>query len=156
MPMIFPRSILYPVLVFFLSGIGWTAHHYYHQTIFWRERMQVADERINQQVMMLDELRRQQQILAELDSRLTEELRDEVNENTFLHHQLATGARRLHVTGRCATSQKDSAATGSMGDGETIEVAGNTGQDILHLRESIIRDRKKLIYLQEYVMTSCH
>lgn len=155
MSMIFPRSILYLILGLAVSGMGVAVHHYYQQALLWREKALLADERISQQAAILEKARQQQHILAELDTRLIEELSHEENDNTVLRHQLITGAQRLRIAGHCASPHHQSSAASSVGHGTTVEIAGNTGQDILTLREGIIHDRKKLIYLQEYIKRVC-
>lgn len=138
-----------------LTVLGGGMNHYYQSSLRWQAQLRVAEKVARQRTETIERIQLRQQENAAIDKRLTEELRHEENENTLLRHQLATGARRLRIAGRC--SPVDSGTpTGSLGYGASAEVSGDTGQDILILRQNILRDRKKLIYLQEYIRETCH
>ncbi|MMZ51656.1 Bacteriophage lysis protein [compost metagenome] len=137
-----------------LTVLGGGMNHYYQSSLRWQIKLRGAEKVVRQQTEAIERLQLRQQEVAAIDTRLTEELRHEENENTLLRHQLATGARRLRIAGRCPPVHAGT-TTGNLGNGASVDVSGDTGQDILTLRQNIIRDRKKLIYLQEYIMATC-
>ncbi|MFN1150285.1 lysis protein, partial [Serratia liquefaciens] len=129
-------------------------NHYYQSSLRWQAQLRVSEKVARQLAETIERIQLRQQEIAAIDTWLTEELRHEENENTLLRHQLATGARRLRIAGRCSPVNNGT-TTGSLGNGTSVEVSGDTGQYILTLRQNIIRDRKKLIYLQEYIRATC-
>lgn len=153
--MISPRATLYLGALLILTVLGGGMNHYYQSSLRWQAQLRVAEKVARQRAETIEQIQLRQQEIAAIDTRLTEELRYEENENTLLRHQLATGARRLRIAERCPPDHGGT-PTGSLGNGASAEVSGDTGQDILTLRQNILRDRKKLIYLQEYIRATCH
>ncbi|MDX7999958.1 lysis protein, partial [Xenorhabdus sp. Reich] len=82
-----------------------------------------------------------------------QELANAKTEIDTLRADVAAGRRKLRIKGTCPVSETPS--SGSMGDGTTVELTGETGSTVLDIREGIINDRAKLRYLQDYVKTEC-
>jgi len=97
--------------------------------------------------------------LADLDTTKHKELTDAQDENERLR-RLYSGAdderKRLRIEVRVAEADRIvSAATGSsgLGDGAIAELSERAGSAVWDIRAGMIRDRKKLEYLQGYVRT---
>lgn len=153
--MISSKVTLFLGMLLALATLGGGMNHYYQSSLRWQAQLRVAEKVASQRAETIERIQLRQQENAAIDKRLTAELSHEENENTLLRHQLATGARRLRIAGRCLPVHGGT-PTGSLGYGASAEVSGDTGQDILTLRQNILRDRKKLIYLQEYIKATCH
>lgn len=94
---------------------------------------------------------------ADLDLAKHKELTDAQDENERLR-RLYSGAdderKRLRIEVRVAEADLIvSAANGSsgLGDGASLELSGRAGSAVWDIRAGMIRDRKKLEYLQGYV-----
>ncbi|WP_052721950.1 lysis system i-spanin subunit Rz [Pseudomonas synxantha] len=149
---VFPHFII----LIMLAGLGGAAHCYYGQASSWRKKAHVAENLFRQQTISLQQANQRQKTLADLDTQLTEKLVHAENESTILRAQLASGARRMYIQAN-HTLRSGSNVTSAcrMGDATTVELSGKTGQDLLSIREEIIRDRKKIKYLQEYIRIGC-
>lgn len=95
--------------------------------------------------------------LATLDSKEHRELTDAQAENDRLRH-LYDGAdaerKRLRIEVIVATNDRivsDTAGPGSVGDGASVELSDRAGSAVWDIRAGMIRDQKKLEYLQGYV-----
>lgn len=100
-----------------------------------------------------------EQRLADLDSTKHKELTDAQDENERLR-RLYSGAdaerKRLRIEARIAAADLVvSQATGSrgLGDGASVELSERSGSAVWDIRAGMIRDQKKLEYLQGYVRT---
>lgn len=95
----------------------------------------------------------QSTFLFNLDTRITKEVSDAIEENNRRRPAVAAGAFRVrYVAARCPSPDLPAtAATGSVGDGAGIELAPKAGLDVLDLREALIKDRAKIDYLQAYI-----
>jgi prophage endopeptidase len=98
-----------------------------------------------------------EQRLAELDSNQYKELTDAQAENERLRG-LYSGAdaerKRLRIEARIAAADRVvSETTGSsgLGDGASVELSERAGSAVWDIRAAMIRDQKKLQYLQGYV-----
>lgn len=86
-----------------------------------------------------------------LDVQHTGVLNEKLAENSRLRADLVT-AQRLSLRGTTCPRPdpgSDLAGTGSVGDGAAVMLSGATGLAVFDLRESLIRDRQKLAYLQD-------
>lgn len=97
--------------------------------------------------------------LTDLDSTKHKELTDAQDENERLR-QLYSGVdderKRLRIEARIAAADLVvSQATGSsgLGDGASVELSERAGSAVWDIRAGMIRDQKKLEYLQGYVRT---
>ncbi|MGL6010287.1 MAG: lysis system i-spanin subunit Rz [Shewanella oncorhynchi] len=133
----------------------WSSRYYYQQSIKWQEKAKEASASVRQYEVQLKVLQSQQRKLAELDGHYTEKLNEAEQENTALRSQLARGHRRMLVSGQKACSDRTSSSTRSLGHDGAIELSADTGQRILSVREGIIRDQQKLMYLQSYIQQFC-
>ena len=91
--------------------------------------------------------------LSTMDARITKEVTDALAENNRRRSAVAAGTVRVrYVAARCPSPDLPAtAATGSVGDGTAVELDPKAGLDVLDLRESLIRDRAKIDYLQAYI-----
>ncbi|MEA9997036.1 MULTISPECIES: lysis system i-spanin subunit Rz [unclassified Pseudomonas] len=99
-----------------------------------------------------------EQALAALDQKATEEKTNALAENGKLRRAIADGSRRLRVAGSCSANGGNvsgtSIATG-VGDAGAVELSQAAGSDILSIRAGIIADQAALRALQTYVMNVC-
>ena len=161
-----PRTWLLAVLLLAVFAAGWAANG-------WRMGEQLAEAEKShsdtlgeitraaaQQVRaQLDARVLLEQHLAELDSTQHKELTDAQAENERLR-RLYSGAdaerKRLRIEVRVAEADRvvsATTATGSVGDGASVELSERAGSTVWDIRAGMIRDQKKLEYLQGYVRT---
>jgi len=139
-----------------IAALGWAADHYHDKAIAWRTTAQQSQKLARQQAATITDINQRQQRLAALDKTHTEALSAAESQNDALRRQLAAGTRRMYVHAKCPVPGTGSAsATGRLGDGTAVELAGDSRRNVLDIRAGIIRDREKLKYLQEYVQTEC-
>ncbi|WP_051690849.1 lysis protein [Photorhabdus australis] len=150
------RTYPYLALVIVLLALSWAADHYHSKAVVWRDKAQQAEKMARQQAAILTEMNMRQKQLTELDRQHMEKLNNAESENNTLRTQLATGTHRMYVAGKCPVSGASESTTARrVGHDASIELATDAGQNILAVREGIIRDQQKLKYLQEYVRTEC-
>ncbi|KAA5936457.1 lysis protein [Pantoea sp. Bo_2] len=150
------RKFLIAALVVIVLSLGWAADHYHDKAIAWRTTAQQSQRVARQQAATITDINQRQQQLAALDKTHTEALSAAESENDALRRQLAAGARRMYVHAKCPVSGTGTATgTGGLGDGAAVELAADSRRNVLDIRAGIIRDREKLKYLQEYVVTQC-
>ncbi|OCQ52478.1 Bacteriophage lysis protein [Photorhabdus australis subsp. thailandensis] len=150
------RMYPYLALVIVLLALSWAADHYHSKAVVWRDKAQQAEKVARQQAAILTEMNMRQKQLNELDRQHMEKLNNAESENNTLRTQLASGTHRMYVAGRCPVSGISEGTTARrVGHDTSIELAADAGQNILAVREGIIRDQQKLKYLQEYVRTEC-
>jgi len=136
--------------------LAWAADHYHDKAVAWRTTAQQSQKVARQQAATITDINQHQQQLATLDKTHTEALSAAESQNDALRRQLAAGTRRMYVHAKCPVPGTGSAsATGRLGDGTAVELAGDSRRNVLDIRAGIIRDREKLKYLQEYVQTEC-
>ncbi|QTL40630.1 lysis protein [Xenorhabdus budapestensis] len=92
-------------------------------------------------------------MLHELDNKHTQELANAKTEIDRLRADVSAGRRKLRIQATCPV--REATSSGSVGTPTSVELTGETGSTVLDIRESIINDRAKLSYLQEYVRTLC-
>ncbi|WP_434525610.1 lysis protein [Photorhabdus asymbiotica] len=150
------RMYLYSALAIVLLALSWATDHYHSKAVVWRDKAQQVEKVARQQAALLTEMNMRQKQLIELDRQYTEKLNNAESENNTLRTQLATGTHRMYVAGRHPVSgTSESTAACRVGHDAPIELAADAGQNILAVREGIIRDQQKLKYLQEYIRTEC-
>jgi prophage endopeptidase len=149
------RMAFWGCIAVVIAVFSWSARYYYQQSIKWQEKAKEASASVRQYEIQLNVLQRQQRKLAELDRDYTEKLNEAEQENTALRSQLARGHRRMLVAGQKACPDRTSSSARSLGHDGTLELAADTGQRILSVREGIIRDQQKLMYLQRYIRQFC-
>jgi len=143
------------VLVFALITIMmmFICHHYYLNAVLWQEKAEKLLESSQQQEKKLVLLRHQQQDIAELDRFYMEKLNEADKDNKNLHARLSAGSHGMCIKGARVRKHKRSTTTttGSVGHDTSIELSSDIGQNILSIREGIIQDQQKLMYLQDYI-----
>lgn len=149
------RGAVWGSILFIIVGFLWSTRYYHQQSMSWQAKAKEASASVRKYEIELNVLQRQQRKLAELDEHYTEKLNEAEQENTALRTQLASGHRRMLVSGKKYCSDRTSSSTLSLGHDGTIELSADTGQRILSVREGIIRDRQKLMYLQSYIRQFC-
>lgn len=99
-----------------------------------------------------------QDALARLDQQKSEELAHAQAENDALKRDVADGSRRVRIlkTSLAGCNANTNTAggntsTSSMGDAATVELSAIAADTIFSIREGIISDQAKLVYLQSYV-----
>ncbi|WGK60489.1 lysis system i-spanin subunit Rz [Halopseudomonas sp. SMJS2] len=142
----------------------------------WRMGKQLAEQRTahvdqlrliaeaNAAVILQQQAEQQDQArqLAQLDTKHTEELSDALSENRRLEnlYSAADGERRRLrievVVARNDAIVSETAGTGSVGDAASLELSGAAGRAVWDIRRSMIEDREKLEYLQEWAIAQSH
>jgi prophage endopeptidase len=96
-----------------------------------------------------------QTMLAELDAKHTKELADEQTKNDRLRADVAAGTRRVRIAAAnlatCELVANSTSGTSGVGDAAQVELSGNSGQAVLDLRASAIKDDEVIQYLQAYI-----
>lgn len=161
-----PRTWLLGALLLVVFAAGWASNG-------WRmgEQLAVAEKthsdtlgeiaraaarQVSDQLDARVELEQQ---LADLDSTKHKELTDAEGENERLQ-RLYSGAdaerKRLRIEARIAAADlvvSKAAGSGGLGDGASVELSERAGSAVWDIRAGMIRDQKKLEYLQGYVRT---
>lgn len=149
------RVTFFGGIVFVMAAVSLSARYYQQQSVRWQEKATEASSAVSKYEVQLKVLQRQQRRLAELDEHYTEKINEAVQENRALRTQLARGHRRMLVSGKNACSDRASSSTRSLGYDGTLELSADAGQRILSVREGIIRNQQKVMYLQEYIRQFC-
>lgn len=139
-----------------ITGLVVSVRYFYQKSTELKEetiRLSTVAKQYNAELTMLQA---RQNKLAELDQYHTGKLNEAEYENKTLRAQLASGDRRMLLSGTSPCRHKEPPATARrVGDDATIELTADTGQRILSVREGIIRDRQKIMYLQQYIRQVC-
>ena len=141
--------------IFIIAVFFWSTRYYYQESIHWQEKEKEASVLVRQYEIRLKLLQSQRRKLAELDEHYMEKLNEAEQENTALRTQLARGHHRVLVSGQQSCPDRISSSARSLGHDGTIELSADTGQRVLSVREGIIRDQQKLMYLQSYIRQFC-
>lgn len=149
------RGAIFLGCMLFIAVFSLLIKYYYQQSISWKEKAKEAIASARQYEIELSLLQSQQRKLAELDEHYTEKLNEAEQENTALRSQLVRGHRRMLISGQKYCPDRISPQTSSVGHDDSIELSSDTGQHILSVREGIIRDQQKLMYLQSYIRQFC-
>ncbi|MEL5589509.1 lysis system i-spanin subunit Rz [Serratia ureilytica] len=120
-----------------------------------KEKMREVSVLVKQYEFQFEILQSRQRKLAELDAYYTERMNEAEKKNTALRTQLASGHRRMLIPVQKECTNRSHPATRGMGHDGSIELTTDTGQRILSVREGIIRDQQKLMYLQHYIRVFC-
>ncbi|MGK0736971.1 lysis protein [Yokenella regensburgei] len=140
------------VILCLIISLCWAVDHYRDNAIRYKEKRDAAVQNLKLANATVTDMQKRQQAVSALDKTHMEALNAAESENDTLRRQLAAGARRVYVRGKCAVpGTDDHHPTTGVGDGTPVELSQETGQDILDLRADIIRDNEKLRFLQEYV-----
>lgn len=161
-----PRTWLLGALLVVVFAAGWAANGWrlgeqlavvektHSDTL--GEITRAAARQVSDQLDARVELEKQ---LADLDLTKYKELADAQDENERLQ-QLYSGAdaerKRLRIETRIAAADlvvSETAGSSGLGDGASVELSERAGSAVWNIRASMIRDQKKLEYLQGYVRT---
>ncbi|WP_185959432.1 lysis system i-spanin subunit Rz [Serratia liquefaciens] len=143
---------MYAFSIAIMTGVS---RYYYLDAVAWRERADKATESSRQQESALKLSLRKQREVAELDKYYMEKLDEAMRENTTLRARLSDGTHRMLVSGGSPSSRHSCSAASRLGHAPAIELSADIGQHILSVRERIINDHQKLIYLQDYIRRVC-
>lgn len=148
------RALLVLFVLSLAGGLIWSANHYHSMYLAEQKRADAAEKEADGQRQVITTMQQHQKTLAALDKTHTEALNAAESENDALRRQLAAGARRMYVQGKCpGTGTK--AASGGMGNATAVELSATAEQNVLDIRAGIISDRQKLKYLQDYIRQEC-
>lgn len=139
--------IIYILLSMFLS-LGFISVHYKHQYDQAAKDLKSANKLL---IETNNKMSAQQKLYDQLsysDAVHTKRLDDEISQNNILRGKLASGSR-VFTKGKCATERKH-ASSSPLGNVASVELSRAAGQNILSIREGLIRDKEKILYLQDY------
>ena len=94
--------------------------------------------------------------IQQLDSHYTDALSEQIKENNDLRSDLGNLVSMRFEGAVCeapASASNQETASSSVGDEATVGLTEKARQDVLNLREEIIKDQNKIRYLQEYIRT---
>jgi prophage endopeptidase len=159
-----PRAWLLGALLVAVFGAGWAGNGWRmgeklalaektHSDII-GDMARVAAHQVRDQLDARVLLERR---LSDLDSTKHKELTDAQDENERLQ-QLYSGVdderKRLRIEARIAAADlvvSETTGSSGLGDGASVELSERAGSAVWDIRAGVIRDRKKLEYLQGYV-----
>lgn len=144
------RIVVVSIYITVLLIVVGICRYYYMKSVLWRERAETATETLLRQTKTLKVLQAQQRDVAKLDELYTGKINEANKNNAILRARLADGSHRMRIT-PTKPSHDSASPTGCMGHDAPIELPTNTGQNILTIREGIIRDQQKIMYLQDYI-----
>ncbi|WP_262947156.1 lysis protein [Xenorhabdus indica] len=133
-----------------VSGLLWFYYSEYHNKA---EEYHRLKRQYDEQIIAIDRQQERIKHLAELDKTHTQELAHAKTEIDTLRADVAAGRRKLRIKATCPVSE--TTPSGGVVNDTTVELTGETGSDVLDIREGIINDRAKLRYLQDYVRAEC-
>ncbi len=129
--------------------------YYYH---FELQKEQHITKQLQSEIQQLTDALNYQNshitMLRELDVKHIQELANAKSEIDVLRNDVAAGRRKLRIQATCPV--REATTSGGVGTTTTVELTGETGSTVLDIRESIINDRAKLRYLQDYIKTECY
>ncbi|MEX0389263.1 lysis protein [Citrobacter portucalensis] len=138
-------AIIIAVVVCIIVSLGWTVNHYRDNAIIYKDQRDKATSTIN-------DMRKRQRDVAELDAKYTKELSDANATIESLRADVSAGRKRLQVAATCA---KSTTGASGMGDGESPRLTADAELNYYRLRSGIDRITAQVNYLQEYINTQC-
>lgn len=138
-------AIIIAVVVCIIVSLGWAVNHYRDNAITYKEQRDKATSTIN-------DMRKRQRDVAEIDAKYTKELSDANATIESLRADVSAGRKRLQVAATCT---KSATGSGSMGDGESARLTADAELNYYRLRSGIDKITAQVNYLQEYVRSQC-
>ncbi|WP_109391271.1 lysis protein [Proteus cibi] len=114
---------------------------------------QSLTEQLSQQVKINKDYQARIIRLNQLDIRYSQELASAKNEINTLRDAVNSGNKRVYVKAECPAVTKNSTESGS--NETTARLNKAVEQDYLRLREMIVENEQKTLYLQNYIRTEC-
>lgn len=148
------QLVLLAFAITLISGIAWSANHYYGKYQAERKRAEDAEHSLSTANATITDMQTRQRDVAALDAKYTRELADAQNTISNLRRDVDSGAKRLRVSATCGNVRKTSSATG-MDAAATARPTDSAQRDYFTLRERIETSRKMIAGLQEYINTQC-
>ncbi|EJC8216208.1 lysis protein [Citrobacter freundii] len=138
-------AIIIAVVACIIVSLGWAVNHYRDNAITYKDQRDKATSTIN-------DMRKRQRDVAELDAKYTKELSDANATIESLRADVSAGRKRLQVAATCA---KSTTGASGMGDGESPRLTADAELNYYRLRSGIDRITAQVNYLQEYINTQC-
>lgn len=138
-------AIIIAAVVCIIVSLGWAVNHYRDNAITYKDQRDKATSTIN-------DMRKRQRDVAELDAKYTKELSDANATIESLRADVSAGRKRLQVAATCA---KSTTGASGMGDGESPRLTADAELNYYRLRSGIDRITAQVNYLQEYINTQC-
>ncbi|EDS7167620.1 lysis protein [Salmonella enterica] len=139
------KTMFVGLLLVSLIVSGRLANHYRDNAITYKDQRDKATSTIN-------DMRKRQRDVAELDAKYTKELADANATIESLRADVSAGRKRLQVAATCA---KSTTGSSGMGDGESPRLTADAELNYYRLRSGIDRITAQVNYLQEYIRTQC-
>ena len=124
-----------------VGSLAWTTMHYRDNAISYKNQ---RDDYGN----TIDTMQKQQDSVAVLDAKYTQELRNAQDTIDQLRADIDAGTKRLSVRAKCVSK---ATGTGSVGDAGAAELDATARQDYYRLREQMSLADKQIRYLQDYI-----
>ncbi|HGJ4365583.1 TPA: lysis protein [Salmonella enterica subsp. enterica serovar Thompson] len=148
-------AIISALVICIIVCLSWAVNHYRDNAIAYKEQRDTATHKLKLANETIDDMTKRQRDVAAIDARYTKELADAKAENDALRRKIDNGGRVL-VKGKCpVSSSAETSSASGMDNDATVELSPVAGQNVLGIRDGIIRDQTALRTLQEYIRTQC-
>ncbi|MBE9782687.1 lysis protein [Escherichia coli] len=148
-------AIISALVICIIVCLSWAVNHYRDNAITYKAQRDKNVRELKLANAAITDMQMRQRDVAALDAKYTKELADAKAENDALLRKLDNGGRVL-VKGKCPVpSSAETSSASGMGNDATVELSPVAGQNVLDIRDGIIRDQTALRTLQEYIRTQC-
>ncbi|MCD5970429.1 lysis system i-spanin subunit Rz [Pseudomonas quasicaspiana] len=86
-----------------------------------------------------------------IDLKRTQELNNALDDNKALQLAVTTGSSRLYVNARCPAAVPSTAATSSLANAGSAELAADARPDYFTLRDQLALSKQMILGLQDYI-----
>ncbi len=152
------RSILTILILIVIVSFGWATNYY--RNLAERSRQDYMNSKLLtiQLSGTINQLKEKQEMVANLDEKLTKELNDAKNKIDTLKYDVATGRKQLQLQAFCnkTVSAYKTSSTASLDDGDRARLADSAEQDYYTLRKRIELAQKQIEGLQIYILQQCN
>ncbi len=140
------------VLLMGISGLVWLSFHYHAEYIQSDKDKQAAIALADSRQKTINTMSAQQQSVAKIDAKYTQELSDAKQTIADLQRDVADGTKRLHVSATCS-SKRVSSTNSSTGvdDATSARLTESAQRNYFILRERIETATKQIAALQDYI-----
>lgn len=124
-----------------VGSLAWTTMHYRDNAISYKKQRDDYGSTI-------DTMQKQQDSVAVLDAKYTQELRNAQDTIDQLSDAVDAGTKRLSVRAKCVPKTTGTSGVGDAGTAELDETSRKDYYDLLGMME---HQRSQVLYLQEYI-----
>lgn len=152
------KNILTIILLIVFISFGWATNYY--RNLAERSRQDYMNSKLLtiQLSATINQLKDKQELVANLDEKLTKELNDAKNKIDTLKYDVATGRKQLQLQAFCnkTVSAYKTSSTASLDDANRARLADSAEQNYYTLRKRIELAQKQIEGLQKYILQQCN